>query len=147
MHYHTGDILKVNSKRFPYIYHYGIVLVKNGNLLFIHNSPGAKNDSGGSLLVQNLNSWTTKNKVLSVQKTNTSKEKIIEAMTRNKSRKFNFFTFNSEHFVTEIKDGTPSSPQLRQWLYNLVGFIIIISMIRQNKLTVKNAFFTILRKI
>ena len=127
MKYQTGDIIKASMDKYPFIYHYGIVIVTNGKVRIIHNTPDEKNEYGGNIVSYSPEKFFTTRKLIHIYHTNITKERILKVVEQNKSRPFNLLTFNSEHFIYEIKDGTPSSPQVRYWLFNIVGFLLIIT--------------------
>ena len=127
MEYRTGDIIKARMDRYPFIFHYGIVVVINGKVNIIHNTPDEKNEYGGNIVCYTPEKFFSTRQLISIQHTKISKERILKVVEQNKSRPFNLLTFNCEHFIYEIKDGIPSSPQVRYWLFNIVGFLLIIT--------------------
>ncbi len=127
MKYQTGDIIKASMDKYPFIYHYGIVIVTNGKVRIINNTPDEKNEYGGNIVSYSPEKFFTTRKLIHIYHTNITKERILKVVEQNKSRPFNLLTFNCEHFIYEIKDGTPSSPQVRYWLFNIVGFLLIIT--------------------
>lgn len=145
MEFKTGDIIKASMNKYPFIYHYGIVINIKGEVRIVHNYPNEKNKYGGSVLICTPEKFFATCKFIQIQRTNTSKERILNIVERYKARPFNLLVFNCEHFVFEIRDGTPSSPQVRQWIYNIISFLVIITTLL--KKTLKSERFLLLSKV
>ncbi len=136
MNYKTGDILKASINKIPLVYHYGIILEKNGEIKIIHNSPNEKNNYEGNILVNSLQEFVETRKIVNVQRTNITREKIIMAIDKYKSLPFGLFTFNCEHFIFEIRDGRSHSPQLINAFKILVTILMIAYSIK-NRLLIR----------
>jgi len=136
--YQTGDIIKASINKIPFIYHYGIILVKDGQEAIIHNSPNEKNNYGGNILVYDLQEFFKSRKIVHVQRTNISKIRILKIVDKYKSMPFSLLAFNCEHFIFEIRDGRPHSPQIKDFVYNFITVLMIIYMIR-NRILLKKA--------
>ena len=137
MNYKTGDILKGSINKYPFIYHYGVLLVKDGQVTVIHNSPNEKNEHGGNVLRNDLQKWLKTRKIAHVQRANISEGLILKTADKYKSRPFNLFSFNCEHFIFEIRDGRPHSPQLIEVGYHILTIVMVIYTIR-NRILLKS---------
>ncbi len=138
MRYKTGDIIKGSINKYPFIYHYGIVLIKDDQVMILHNTPNAKNKLGGNVQFDELPDWLKTRKIANVQRTGISEERIIKYAEKYKARPFNLISFNCEHFIFEIRDGRAHSPQVTETIWNIITVIMVIYTIK-NRLALKSS--------
>ena len=110
--FQSGQIVKASVNSFPLIFHYGIILKDNNQVFIIHNSPDAVNLYGGNVLISLLSDWLTTRKIVSIQSTNLTNEQINYKYEELKARKYNFLTFNCEHFIDYMLQRDIKSEQL-----------------------------------
>lgn len=120
----TGDLIKVKSEILPIIYHYGIIQKEDNEIFIIHNHPNSINSKGGNVCKDNLQKFIKGREIVSVEKTNLKSTEIDEAYEYLKSHKYDFISFNCEHFVNLIKEKKYISSQVFKW----TGLAIIISL-------------------
>jgi len=142
MEYSTGDILKAEVNN-PFVYHYGIVIIKDGQIEVVHNAAKKKNNHGGNIVSESLKDFLKTRRIVHVQRTKIKRDRIIKMIDKYKSIPFNIFTFNCEQFIFEIRDGTPSSQQLRQGLFNIVTFFVIASMLWKRMMPARKTLFPV----
>lgn len=111
--YNTGDVIVLKSNIVPLIQHYGIVLNENGQSFIHHNTPGIKNEFGGSVRIVKLSEWLKDREIIDVISTNVSGYRIQTVTEELKYKPFNAITFNCEHFMNIIVYGKSSSRQLQ----------------------------------
>ena len=85
MNFNTGDIIKTNC-HLPFCYHVAVV-VKDGENCYVYNStPMHQNEFGGNIICQTLEEFLVNdNRVIDVQPSNISKERIINYVEKNKN--------------------------------------------------------------
>lgn len=117
MNYNTGDIIFVKSTAYFFVQHNGIVLEENGEKYIYHNNPDCINNFGGSICIEKLSSWLKDREVIRVVKSNVSPERIKLIANELMNRKYNFITFNCEHFIESIAYNRYRSNQISSWIF------------------------------
>lgn len=110
----TGDIITASIPLLPGIYHQGIIVDTGDQKLVYHNTPTARNDAGGNMIVEPLESWIRSRRIVDVQPTGLNADQIRSRSMQFQDKPFNLFTWNCEHFINGIL-GSSGSKQLRIW--------------------------------
>ena len=76
MKFKTGDIVKASINGVPFVYHYGVIVILSDGVKVVHNSPSRKNEHGGNILVDSLEKWKLSRKIINIQKTRITEDKI-----------------------------------------------------------------------
>jgi hypothetical protein len=123
--YQTGDILTARVNSLPLILHRGLVVVDYDGIYVWHNTPMKENQFGGSVVREPLETWLYDRQVVSVEKTNLTKDDIESVSFAIKEKPFHLFNFNCEHYVYGIKGNKAKSPQLTYWAIAGLGLLLI----------------------
>ncbi len=119
----TGDLVKARVKKLPWIFHYGFILVReSGEIHIIHNTPRTKNERGGNLVIDDIEDFKKTRTIEKISKTKVTNGKLKELIETKANKPFNLLTWNCEHPIYLLTDGTPRSPQL----FSHIWFIVIL---------------------
>lgn len=129
----TGDLVKIRSDRFAFIYHYGIVCRERDEFYVYHNDPDKVNICGGNIIREEFDCWIRGREIVEVTATDLDMNNIEEMVKRLKAEKYSLFHFNCEHFITKLKDKRPSSPQIANWSIIVAATAVAILLIRKSK--------------
>lgn len=127
MNYITGDIIFVKSNTYFFVNHNGIVLEENGEKYIYHNTPDYENGFGGSINVEKLSTWLEGREVIRVERTNVSAERIKSVVAELRDIKYNFITFNCEHFTESVVHNRYSSNQINTWVFLFLFYRLAIN--------------------
>ena len=108
----TGDLVKIKAD-IPFIYHYGIIFKEGETLWFYHFHPDFRNRFGGNVLREDFINYIKNKDIVSIEKSNIKKEDIYDVLEQYKSKKYDVFNNNCEHFVNFVKDQKPISKQIK----------------------------------
>ena len=114
--FRTGDIIKARVIKVPFLFHTGIIVTNDGVVSIWHCTPNGFNEVGGSVRKTPIQDWLKTRILISVERTNLTRQYIEDISHSLYSRKFSYIFFNCEHFVYLIKDGRERSPQLAGWV-------------------------------
>lgn len=112
MYLTTGDIITATIDSLPFFLHKGIIVIENGQIFVFHNTPTAKNVSGGNVVKEDFNHWIESRQIIDIERTDMTKDYIETKSNELSGRHFNIFTFNCEQYVSLLKNGWVESPQL-----------------------------------
>lgn len=129
MNYTTGDIVTARVNSLPILFHKGIIINDSDSLFVYHNTPTGKNQFGGSIVKETLESFTKTRKIISSEKAGIDYTKIKQLSYDLRFVKFNLLNFNCEQYVSLIKENTLKSPQLLFWTMT----ILVSCFIRKRK--------------
>lgn len=98
-----GDVVYMTCTDILICYHIGIVVRDNGELCMYHNTPSKKNQYGGNIVCQPLDSVLKERKVLNVVKCALDCPDFIKQYSwDNRFRKWDTFKYNCEDYVNDI---------------------------------------------
>jgi hypothetical protein len=112
----TGDLISSTSAppSTGILSHKGVVLVEDEQVFILHNTPMKTNEFGGGVVIDTLEDYKSAGREIEkVKTTNLTSEEIKRQFEEIKHLKFNWFTWNCDHFVTQLADGSKKSIQLR----------------------------------
>lgn len=129
MEFVTGDIIYVQSDDITrLIDHTGIVVLINGEKYIYHSTPDRFNAYGGSICSDKLMDWIARRNIKRVVNSGISTNQILSVSYNLRRERYNFLTFNCEHYTTYIVEGVRRSNQLNTYLLLIViAFIAIKS--------------------
>ena len=132
--YETGQVIKASVNKLPFINHYGIVFISDGQTLVVHNTPNERNKYGGNIQLDSLEKFLSSRTIETVYQTKITREKILKEVDNSVSKPFNLFNWNCEHFVWKVWKGYPLSPQLINWMkYYAGGTFVVVSLIPEKR--------------
>ncbi len=118
--YNNGDIIKARVKKYPVVFHYGIILRTGQKVMVVHNTPNGFNQFGGSVFIDDINTWQKKREIVNVMPSMLTVDEINQAYEDNKAEKFSILHNNCEHFVFKTYLNERKSPQLQMLVYMLI---------------------------
>jgi hypothetical protein len=125
----TGDLIKFDSDYWPFVSHHGVVVREDDNLYFYHVQTSLLNGNGGGLVREDLKEYAKNYNIISVEKTNLTKDDILSVSNLLKKDKYHFINNNCEHFVQFLKNKKYDSPQVNRWLVGVslavIAYIVI----------------------
>jgi hypothetical protein len=127
----TGDLVKTKAEDYPLIYHYGIIDIKDEDLVILHNHPDKINSKGGTIVREPFEKWIKGKDIVSVEPTNLKTDDIDELYEKLKVYKYDFINFNCEHFVNFAKNNDYVSPQVLRWTTILAIGITTFYLLRK----------------
>ena len=119
--YLTGDIIHATAAppSLGILGHQGIVLVENDEIYIYHNTP-----INGSAIKDTLEQFlVAKREILSFERTNLSENDITTRFEEVKHKKFNWFSWNCDHFINYMLSGEQKSPQIKKILLTTIAII------------------------
>ena len=108
MNYQNGTILTGRIDTMPLLYHKGIIV--NGAVC--HNTPSKKNEAGGNIVCEPVDTYIQNRTIVSVKQTNADDAQILKTIENDKQKPFNVLTNNCEHFVSKAISGKSKSVQV-----------------------------------
>ena len=105
MEFNTGEIIKATAINNRLVYHVGITLVNDGQLLIAHNTPSRKNDFGGNVILEPFNDFLTGRKILHRNPTGLTVSQILARVDEVKNIPFDVRYFNCEAFIYYVRTG------------------------------------------
>ena len=137
--YKDGDV--ITSTASPptsgLFFHRGIILMKKGVPYVYHNTPTKTNPFGGNILLEPLSEYLAAGrKMLSVESTNMTRKELLARNEWLKTKKFHWFEFNCEHYVSGMVDGEPKSSQIKKWGLCIgvgLGIAVYLAILIRNK--------------
>jgi hypothetical protein len=130
----TGDLIKVRAEVLPILYHYGIVEKQNDKLYIYHNQTDKINSNGGNLICEPLEKYIKGRDIISVTKTKLNSQDLSEMYEALKEYKYDFISFNCEHYVNFATDKKLISNQVFKWSSIVAIGILVTYLIRKNKI-------------
>lgn len=128
-----AKIIKVTTRNFIIIDHYGIMIIENGEPVVYHNDSTPENKVGGNVLRQTLAEFMEGREYQDSEQVWIDANKFYNYVNQNLLMEYNLRTYNCEDFVNEALYGVKSSPQLRNWtIGGIVAGVGIIGLIRYN---------------
>lgn len=115
----SGQLVKAKAEIIPIIYHYGIIIVEDGEIYILHNSPAK------SSVIELFENWEATRSVVSVIDTELigfSNEYILNRFDSVCKRDYILFQYNCEHFVDCMLNRPQRSEQVRTWVIGLSIF-------------------------
>jgi len=95
-------VIKCRGK-IPYVYHWGILIIKNNERYVLHNSPfNQKNKFGGSIKKESFENFLKEYKPIFLNKTNLTEKEALKETTKLLNKPFNTITFNCNTYVSSI---------------------------------------------
>lgn len=126
-----AKIIKVTTRNFIIIDHYGIMIIENGAPVVYHNDNFPENEVGGNVLRQSLDDFMAGRDYQDSKDVWIDANKFYNYVNHNLTMEYNLRTYNCEDFVNEALYGVKRSPQLRQWTIGaIVASVGIIGLIR-----------------
>lgn len=122
-----GYQVYVTTLNHQLIEHEGLVVNENGTEYIYHITTAATNEWGGNVLRQKYAEVLEVRTELARKKVEIDLAELQAYYWANKERKYNFATYNCEHFVREFLYGEKSSPQLVEWSFKglLATFFVV----------------------
>lgn len=111
----------------PFCVHYGF-LIDN---LVIHNTPGMENNYGGNIVAQSFDDFKKERKIFEIEDIDIKPQKVFDYANENKTRKFNYLTYNCQQFANQIIKGVKYTSVLTRALI-LAGVGIFIYNYQKN---------------
>lgn len=121
--FRTGQLIKASVNRFPLLNHYGIILVDNGQVKVLHNTPFR------SSVIDDLHFWLSTRKLITVDDTelvNYSRDFILDRFNMVCKNRYNLFFYNCEHFIDCMLSREQRSEQLSMWLPFMALLVILV---------------------
>jgi hypothetical protein len=118
--YKSGEIIEASPKILPFIKHCGVLLVENGKVLVLHNTPFK------GTIQEDLEEWKKsrlKIKIYNSKLVGKSNSDIIKQFSKCKDR-YQLFTYNCEHFIDCMEGRKQSSEQVTLFVTAIVAFLI-----------------------
>ena len=111
----NGDIIK--SKSNPFIYHYAVLYIDNGEKYLMHNSVEQ------SVILQKWEQFFKARELIYICKSNISgidSALLLEKFNKLKVKRFDLLFYNCEHFVSELTGTKLEYSQLGKFLVLLI---------------------------
>lgn len=105
MDFKTGEIIKTTAINNRLVYHTGILVVKDGQLLIAHNTPSRKNTAGGNVILEPFSDFLANRRILHRIPTDLTESHILAAIDEVKSIPFHVIHFNCEAFIHFVRTG------------------------------------------
>lgn len=122
----TGQIIQANPGILSFLYHYGIILEKQGVIYVMHNSPF----KGPAM--EPFDQWIKLRKNYTVYDSDLMKESCACLQAKFNAlvhKSYNLLTYNCEHFLDEMLEQEQRSEQMERGLKLVVGFWLLRKLI------------------
>jgi len=116
----NGDVLKIKSEVFPFVYHYVVIEKDNEGLFIYHNQPDKLNKLGGSLIREPLKDYIKGKEIVGVENLGDKKVNLPKMFDVLMTQKYNVVKNNCEHYINFLKTKKYSSPQVASWTLALL---------------------------
>jgi hypothetical protein len=121
--------ISTNIDEMPFVKHKGLLVSMYGNEYILHNTYIDTNDLGGNIVLQDFDRFMVTRYNPKKRYYQHPRDIILNDIDR--AKRFNFFTYNCEHFITQFT-GTPYSEQLILYCTLAVFILIFIAFIIKN---------------
>jgi len=116
----TGDIISRRA-RIPIFRHFGVVVIEGGEINVWHNSP-----SHGGVVKWTLEEWQEGIEIESIHgNVNLTATAIETKVQPVLDRRFNFASWNCEHFITFLEDQPLQSRQVANTVGAMLGLYLL----------------------
>lgn len=132
--YENGEVIRARVIKSPFIFHYGIIIKKDGFNYIAHNPSHA--DGSPHPIIIPLNDFYKERryeKSFGVL-TNKSSDQLIETFNKIKYKEYNYFFFNCEDFVNQMIGKYRFQSGKIQLLAGVTAFILIAILLLKNKI-------------
>ncbi|NPD48015.1 hypothetical protein [Lentimicrobium sp. S6] len=126
----AGQEITTKAKNLPFVAHKGILVPFMGSFYVLHNTINKNVHS------EEYSEFVKNREVLKVEDTDLcvlSAEEILDHFDILKSKKYNLISYNSEHFVEEMKHAPVESETVNQTAKGLAVFVamfLVVTFIR-----------------
>jgi hypothetical protein len=125
--YKSGQVIKGSPKIFPIIDHFGILIVENGNVFVLHNTPFK-----GSI-TESLKEWEKsrfKIKIKDSKLIGKSNSDIKKQFLKCK-KDYNLFSYNCEHFIDCMEGKKQRSEQILLFAGSIAAFLVYRKFVKK----------------
>lgn len=132
--FQNGEVIRSRVIGSPFIFHYGIVIQKDGFNYIAHNPSHA--DGSPHPIIEPLNDfWKGRRfeKSFGVL-TNKSSDELIATFDNLKHKEYNYFLFNCEDFVNQMIGKYRFQSGKIQLFAGVAAFIVIAVLLFKNKI-------------
>jgi hypothetical protein len=106
---------------YPLCVHYGFLI----NDVVVHNTPAITNNFGGNIVTQKLEAFKNDREIYEIVDLDLDQKVVWDYAEKNKTKKFNYVSFNCEQFANDVISGNKKSSILARSLILLgIGLFI-----------------------
>jgi hypothetical protein len=121
----TGDVIYATCEDMILCHHVGIFCNSNGKNLVYHNSPYNKNKFGGSVCVEDYETFMKGRDIIKIHRTGVTRQDIVRQTFECSRRVWDSLFFNCEDYVSQIVDKEPQSDIRDAYKVAVLGILIM----------------------
>ena len=121
----SGDIIEVKVDNIPLIKHYGIIIVKKGNVYVLHNTPIL----GKPTITSYSNFLNSRYNPIIIKSSLSGKNEdfIRKKFLKLNQSPFDIISNNCEHFIDEMLGNNKHSEQLSKYIIFILLIVFLYS--------------------